>query len=640
MKYLFSFFGIVGVLAVGFVIYIYSEVRFDAYKIIDYKPEISSQIYDKNNNLVANIFDKNYRLYATYDEIPPRIIEALVAIEDTSYFEHSGINPEAIFRAIIKDIKAMKLVEGASTITQQLIKNMVLTREKTLIRKVKEAVLAFKIENSLTKEQIIQRYLNQVYFGHGYYGIKTAAMGYFHKNLDELSLKEISMLVGLPKAPSSYDPTKHLSLSLSRANRVLNRLHTLGWINKTQYEEGLKEQPLIYDETLTQNKAPYVVDQVIKQASSKFENIKTGGYQIHLNIDLKLQQIAQKTLNDGYKDILKRTKDQNQTKLNGAMVVLENKTGNILALVGGVDYAKSSYNRAVQSKRQPGSSFKPFLYQIALDFGYSPSSLVPDISRVYTDEVNNKTWKPKNYGNKFRGLISLKEALTYSRNLATINLANSIGLDRVHEKLEQIGFRDIPMDLSISLGSFGISLVDFAKFYTLFSNYGTINEPKLINNIKDAFGNVFEYESKSYQITSPEQAYLMIDIMKDAVQKGTGKAARINQMQVAGKTGTTNNNVDSWFCGYTPDIEVLVWYGNDDNKPMDKHQTGSKVAPVFKNFVTEYIKNYPQTRREFTRPSGVNFVNNNDDIEYFTKTSPLPKQTPKQKSQNAKSLLF
>ena len=235
MKYIITIFFVgVSLLMAGFL-YLYSQVRFDAYKIIDYTPKLTTQIFDRNDELIANIFEKEHRLYASYDEIPARMIEALVAIEDTSFFEHKGINFEAIFRALIKDIKAMRLVEGASTITQQLIKNAVLTRDKTIIRKLKEVVLAFKIENELTKEEILERYFNHVYFGHGYYGIKTAAQGYFHKDLDALSLKEIAILVGLPKAPSAYDPTRNFDLSLSRANRVLYRMHSLGWISDKSY---------------------------------------------------------------------------------------------------------------------------------------------------------------------------------------------------------------------------------------------------------------------------------------------------------------------------------------------------------------------------------------------------------------------
>ncbi len=641
MKYIITIF-LAGVFLVAAgLVYLYSQIRFDAYKIIDYNPNVSTQIYDRNGELIANIFEKHHRLYANYDEIPARVIEALVAIEDTSFFEHKGVNFEAIFRAIIKDIKAMKLVEGASTITQQLVKNTVLTREKKIIRKLKEALLAFKIENELTKEQILERYFNHVYFGNGYYGIKTAAQGYFHKNLDALSLKEIAILVGLPKAPSAYDPTRNIDLSLSRANRVLYRMNALGWIGEKKYRESISEQPIVYDETLTKNRAPYIVDEVIKRASKDYDDFKTGGYKIYLGVDIRLQALARKSLKYGYDEIFKRhPKDANNTLINGALVVLDSKSGDILAMVGGVDYKKSSFNRAVQSKRQPGSAFKPFIYQKALDIGYSTMSEIPDISRVYTDKKTDKDWKPKNYEGNFEGLLTLKEALVHSRNLATINLVNALGLDSLYKELKKDGFKDIPYDLSLSLGSFGISPLEFSGFYSMFPNYGVKVEPRLIKKVVDRFGNETIFEDEKKRITSPEQAFLMVDILRTTVERGTGRRAKVAGIETAGKTGTTNKNIDAWFCGFTPEIEVLVWYGNDDNSPMPKYETGGRVAgPVFSQFVKGYIDIYPQTKRKFIPPEGVMMRKINGRNEYFTKRSPMP-QTNSIEENESGGMLF
>lgn len=625
MKYFITLL-LAGILAVlGGLIYVYSLVRFDAYKIIDYTPRLTTQIFDRNGDLIANIFNKENRLYVKYDEIPPRIVEALIAIEDTSFFEHGGINIEAILRALIKDIKAMRFVEGASTITQQLIKNTVLTREKTLVRKLSEAVLAFKVESALSKEEILERYLNQVYFGHGYYGIQTAALGYFHKNLDALSLKEISMLVGLPKAPSAYDPTRNIDLSLSRANRVLYRMHSLGWIDEKNYTKAINEQPIVYDETLTQNKAPYVVDEVKKELGSKYEDFETGGYKVYLGIDLHLQNLAKKALKYGYDQILKRHPDSNTTILNGALISLDSSSGDILAMVGGVDYQKSHFNRAVQSKRQPGSSIKPFIYQKALDVGYSTMSEIPDISRVYTDKKTDEEWKPKNYEENFEGLLTLKEALVHSRNLATINLVNALGMDSVYKALKEDGFESVPYDLSLALGSFGVSPLEFSSFYSIFPNYGVKVTPVLVKKVINRFGDETIFETQKRRLISPEQAYLMIDILKTVVQRGTGRNAQVKGIEVAGKTGTTNKNVDAWFCGFTPEIEVLVWYGNDDNSAMKRYETGGRVAgPAFQYFVKEYLKANPQTKRTFDTPQGVLSKKYKGKIEYFTKTSPLP----------------
>jgi len=464
--------------------YFLTQSTYDVSSLVKYNPSVTTRIYDKNGEKIANLFDDKHRYYASFEEIPPRIIEALVAIEDTTFFEHSGINLDAIFRAIIKDIKAGKMVEGASTITQQLVKNMLLTREKKLSRKVKELIYSLKIELSLTKEQILERYLNEIYFGHGYYGVKTAADGYFHKKLEDLTLKEMAILVGLPKAPSTYAPTKNYEISMGRANRVISRMYALGWIDTPSYEKALLESPTVYDDTLTQNRAPFIVDEVIRRSSSfGIEDIKTGGYEIYTTIDLRLQEVGEKAVKYAYEESLKRIeeykiKDQEESEadstlalsdintsiLNGALVSLDSKTGDILALVGSYDYEVSSYNRATQGRRQPGSAFKPFIYQVAIDLGYSGATKLVDIARTYSYEKDGEElkWQPNNYEKNYMGLIPLREALVHSRNLATINLVNDIGLKQLLNEFEKFGIENLPPDLSISLGTISLSPLELA----------------------------------------------------------------------------------------------------------------------------------------------------------------------------------
>lgn len=622
MRYLLGFIVAVVLSGVLWLSFFYSELRVDLDHVIDYKPKLSTEFYDVNGELVANIFDGQNRKYAHYNEIPPRMIEALIAVEDTAFFEHDGVNLEAIFRAVIKDIQSMSLKEGASTITQQLIKNMVLTRERKFSRKLKEVILAYQIEKKLNKEQILERYLNEVYLGHGYYGVKTAAQGYFKKSLDALSLKEIAILVGLPKAPSNYDPTRHLDLSIARANAVITRLKDLGWISKDEYISAINELPVVYDETLTQNKAPYVIDEAIKQLSTIYPDIKSGGYKVNLTIDLRLQNVAQNALQMGYDEILKRDNNASTDKLNGAILVTNPQTGQILAMLGGIDYAKSNYNRVTQSTRQPGSSFKPFVYQIALNSGYSPASKVADVAMAF-DGVGDdkKAWKPKNYAKDFAGFISLKEALTKSRNLATISLLVDVGFDNVWKKLGEFGFKNIPPNLSIALGSFGISMIDYSELYSVFAGLGRISKPYLINQITDRYGQSKEFKPSFREIEPAKQAYLMIDMMRSVVTSGTARRARIEGVEVAGKTGTTNNNIDAWFCGFTPDMQAIIWYGNDDNTPMRKIEGGGlTAAPVFAAFGREYFKIYPDAKKEFDVPSGVE----SDDGVLHTNISRLP----------------
>lgn len=630
VRVLFSFLTLCIFAAGGVFLYFYSQIRFDSDSIINYNPKLTTKIYDRNGDLIANIFEDENRLYVKYEDIPGRIIEALVAIEDTAFFEHKGINVEAIFRAIVKDIKAMSFAEGASTITQQLVKNLALTSEKKIDRKIREIILSLKIENELSKEQILERYFNEVYFGHGYYGIKTAALGYFKKDLIDLSLKEIAILVGLPKAPSSFDPTKHLNLSLGRANNVISRMYELGWINKNEYDIAMAETPVVYNETLTQNKAPYVVDEVMKEAIKHFPDIKTGGYTIETSIDLKTQEIANEALNFGYNEILKRDKDANASNVNGAMIVTNPTNGDILALIGGVDYTKSSFNRATQSKRQTGSSFKPFIYQIALDMGYSTMSEIPDVAREF-DDGSDKAWKPKNFDKTFAGYITLKEALQKSRNLASINLLQSVGIERAITKLNEFGFKDVPPALSIAVGSYGISPLEYSSIYSMFPGLGVKTQSKFITTITDKNGKVTVFEPQKKRVLQPEQAYLMTTLLKNIVNAGTGTRARVQGIEIAGKTGTSNDSIDVWFCGYTPELQVLVWYGNDNYKPLRSvEQGGRTAAPIFARFLQNYLKEYPLTRREFKVPSGVFTGNYRGKSEYFTDISPLPRESEKE----------
>ena len=652
--------------------YYLTQFNYDVSKLVNYKPELTTRIYDKNGEKIANIFNKEHRSYASFDEIPARIIEALVAIEDTTFFEHPGVNIDAIFRAIIKDVKARKMVEGASTITQQLVKNILLTREKKLSRKIKELIYSLKLEQELSKEEIIERYLNEIYFGHGYYGVKTAADGYFHKELNDLTLKEMAILVGLPKAPSTYAPTKNYEISMGRANRVISRMYTLGWIDYRTYENSLAENPTVYDDTLTQNKAPFIVDEVSRRMSNiGITDFKTGGYDIHTSIDLRLQKAADDSLKYAYNKALKRVEgyrateekvfikniekalennesieeiklvDINTTLLNGAIVSLDSKTGDILALVGSVDYKKSSYNRATQGRRQPGSAFKPFIYQVAVDLGYSGATKLVDIAKTYNYEKNGEElkWQPKNYEKNYKGLISLRESLVHSRNLATINLVNEIGLNQLLTEFEKFGIENLPYDLSISLGTISLSPLQLAKYYTSFANGGMQIEPHLVNYIEKDGMTIYEKVEEKKFITEPTQAFIMTSILRDVVDRGTGRRARARGIQLAGKTGTTNNNVDGWFVGYSPTIETIVWFGNDDNTPMYRRETGGKIAgPAFSNYYKNVIKLYPQIQRKFKVPEGIIKVKIDGKKEYFSDISRPPQA--KVESDPEEELLF
>jgi len=611
-------------------IYAYEEISLDADKLINYTPETSSIILDRNGEKLAFIYKRQHRLYASYDEIPGMLVEGLVAMEDTQFFEHNGVNPDAIIRAGIKDIKAGKFVEGGSTLTQQLIKNKILSNEKKLARKIKEAILAIKIENELSKEEIIERYLNEISYGNNYFGVKTAANGYFHKELNELTLKEAAILVGLPNAPSYYNPLKHYKRALNRANNVLYRMKSLGWVTESIYLAAVKESPKVYKTPLAQNIAPYIVDEVIRRFKGRLGDIRTGGYKIYTTIDMKQQKIARNAVDFAYKKALKKFKeDPKKSKLNAAFVAVESKSGDVLAMVGGVNYKQSAFNRATQSERQPGSAFKPFIYQTALDMGYNPASPLTDLARTfhYFSNGKPKVWAPKNYERDFKGFMPFREALVHSRNLATINLVSDIGVSTIRKRLAFLDVPHIPRDMSIALGNLGLSPMKMAQIFSVFANGGHMIEPRLVNKVVSREGAVI-YATRPKEIvdfTAPEQAYLMTDVLKDVVKRGTGKNAQVKGIELAGKTGTTNKNVDAWFCGYSPTIEAIVWFGRDNNKPIGRGATGGAIsAPAFAYYYRELLKAYPETKRTFDIPQGVFNGKYEGRSELYTEISPLP----------------
>ena len=619
-----------GVALTAAFIYAYEEISLDADKLINYKPETSSVIYDRNGKMLAYVFKKQHRLYARYDEIPGFLVEGLVAMEDTQFFEHHGVNPDAILRAIVKDIKAGRFVEGGSTLTQQLIKNKVLTNEKKLGRKIKEAILALKIEHELSKEDIIERYLNEISYGNNYFGVKTAANGYFHKEMNELSLKEMAILVGLPNAPSFYNPLRHYKRALNRANNVLYRMKSIGWITKSDYLKAVKEAPKVYKTSLTQNIAPEIVDEVLRRFKGKLGDIRTGGYKIYTTIDMKQQAIAKEAVAYAYKKALKKYHENaKNSSLNAAFVAVESSTGDILAMVGGVDYKKSAFNRVTQAERQPGSAFKPFIYQTALDMGYNPASPLTDLARTfqYYYKGKPKIWSPKNYEHDFKGFISFREALVHSRNLATINLVSDIGVSTIRKRLAFLDVPHIPRDMSIALGNLGLSPLKMAQIFSVFANKGHMIEPRLVSKIISKEGAII-YETRPKEIadfTTPEQAYLMTDVLKDVVKRGTGRNARVDGIELAGKTGTTNKNIDAWFCGYSPTIETIVWFGRDDNTRIGRGATGGALAaPAFAYYYKKLIELYPDTKRTFDIPQGVFKGEYEGKSELYTQNSPLP----------------
>jgi len=436
---------------------------------------------------------------------------------------------------------------------------------------------------------------------------------------------------------------------MGRANRVISRMFKLGWIDEDTYIKATAENPEVFNTTLTQNRAPFIIDEIAREVKKLgVDDFKTGGYEIYTTIDLRLQESARKALKYAYNLSLKRIEgykqreikralrykrepkfdDSNTTLLNGALVSLDSATGDILALVGSVDYKKSSYNRATQGRRQPGSSFKPFIYQVAVDLGYSGATELVDIAKTYKYKIDGeeKKWQPRNYSKNYKGLITLREALIHSSNLATINLVHEIGLSQLLREFKKFGIKNLPNDLSISLGTMSMSPLELAKYYTSFSNKGVQVETNLISSIEQGGSTIYTKTYKSKIITTPPQSYIMTTILRDVVNRGTGIRARVRGIELAGKTGTTNNNIDGWFAGFSPTIETVVWFGNDDNTPMHKKETGGRISgPAFSYYFKDVLKYYPQIKRKFDIPEGIIEVYMGKTKEYFSDISKPPR---------------
>jgi penicillin-binding protein 1A len=437
-------------------------------------------------------------------------------------------------------------------------------------------------------------------------------------------------------------------MSMGRANRVIKRMYVLGWIDEKTYNKALAENPKVYNDTLTQNRAPFIVDEVARRFRKMgIDDLKTGGYEIYTTIDLRLQEAGRESLKVSYNQALQRiekykvkeqmkltedseykVQDVNVSQLNGAMVSLDSSSGDILVLLGSIDYKKSSYNRATQGRRQPGSAFKPFIYQVAIDLGFSGATELVDIAKTYQYEKNGEEmkWRPKNYEKNYKGLVTLREALIHSRNLATINLVNDIGLKNLLRELKKFRIKNLPHDLSISLGTMSMSPMEVARLYTSFSNKGVQVQPHLISSIVKGSETIYKKSEMSHMTSIPTQSYIMTTILEDVVNRGTARHARVRGLELAAKTGTTNKNVDAWLAGYSPTITTIVWFGNDDNTPMYKRETGGRVSgPAFKHYYESVLKLYPQIKRKFDVPEGIIKVKFGKRTEYFSDISKPPR---------------
>ena len=701
-------FGLLSALSIIAVLWAFSNNLPDYKFLKNYKPAVSSKVYSGDGELV-NDFSSEKRIFVPYKAISEKVINSFLSAEDKNFFYHPGVDAKGVLRAVVNNISniiASRRLEGASTITQQVAKNFLLTNEVSLNRKIKEAILAFRIERALSKERILELYLNQIYLGEGTYGVASASLEYFDKPISELSYEEAAMLAALPKAPSRYNPYKNIKLAKFRRDLVLKNLLENGYINEKDYKKFINNKISLKKrkKTFTEDTSYYVED-IRKDVVEKlgFDKVYKQGLNISTPINLDLQKIAIKSLREGlisydkrrgwrgpiinskkldnwnndinldkfrleksinweiaivikidkffvdvetenkengiikYENIswVKKEFDQilkvgdiiyveklkgntfalrQLPEVNGGIVVMDPFTGRVLALSGGFSFKKSEFNRATQALRQPGSAFKPFIYALALENGYTPSTLILDAPLVLEQGSDLKMWKPENYGKKFYGPSTLRMGLEKSRNLMTVRIAQDLGLKKIVNFSKQLRIYEDPSELlSISLGSAETTLLKLTSAYSSFVNGGKLIMPIMIDRIQDSEGNTIfnnekrkcincdqiSYLSENYpnirdeflQIFSSETAYQMTSILEGTVQNGTGKNLKDLNLDIGGKTGTTNSNTDTWFIGFTSKLVIGAYVGFDNPKSLGKYETGAKTAlPIFKSFVKNAVK--------------------------------------------------
>lgn len=573
-------------------------------------PAASSQIYDCKGRLITTVHAEQNRLPVKLADTPKDLQNAFIAAEDIRFYKHHGIDPIGIARAVVSNIRHRDATgQGGSTITQQLARNAFLTQEQTLKRKLLEAVLAVEIENKYTKAEILEMYMNQIYFGQGAYGVQTASHVYFGKDVKDLNLAQCAMLAGLPNSPNYYSPFHNLQAAKYRQGVILDQMAKYGYISQEQANEAKAQDLGLVKPGSNQDNnklASYFVNYVVQQVSDKYDSsaIYKEGLKIYTTLDLDMQKDAENAVN---KDLPKGTKNaKGITQPQGALLAIETKTGDVKAMVGG--RGEDQFNRATQMYRQPGSAFKPFTYVTALEKGMSPNMMLDNSAVSFASG-----WSPKNYGHTTGGPVTMTEALVKSMNIPTINLANKVGMSNVIKTAEKCGISSLvdsgkysDNNLSASIGglSKGVSLWDMAQAYSVFANNGQLIKPRVILKIEDRNGNILEDhtgESDAEQVLDANAVARLNVMLQQAVMRGTGRNAYFGR-PVAGKTGTTNGAHDAWFVGYTPNMVTAVWIG-DDISTNAGYTGGTIPATIFRDFMSQATAS--QSASSFNIPASI-----------------------------------
>ena len=580
----------------------------DVRSLKSYIPSETSYIYDIKGKLLTSVHGEAHREVVPFDAIAPELKLAVLAIEDSHFYHHSGINPTSIARASYVNWKSKGVVEGASTVTMQLMKNLFLSRERTVNRKIAEAILAIRAEQVFNKDELLGLYLNSIYWGHNNYGAQTAALSYFNKPASELNLAEAAVMAGLIQAPETYSPFNNYQETKRRQALVLERMQELGWIT-AQEAEAARTEPLLVGKPSAwqQSKAPFITEAVTQELKERFgpNALLEGGLRVQTTIDYEFQRQAEAIIARAHRNLL----NQGLANAQIALVAIDPRTHYVKAMVGGSDYKKSQFNRVMQSRRQPGSAFKPFVYYTAFASGkFGPYSVINDSPVSYRDGTQEGTYSPKNYGGSFAGSITIREALTSSRNVPAVKLGQAVGLDKVIDVARTLGISS-PLEpvISLPLGASGVTPLEITGAYATFANNGWHSEPTVIVRVSDTQGNVLlDNIPKPKLVLDPWATASLSAVLKGVIDGGTGRAAHIGR-PAAGKTGTTSSERDVWFIGYVPQLATAVWIGNDDYQSLGRGWTGGGgAAPVWREFMQEALKNEPvkyfPAASQFPRP--------------------------------------
>ncbi|MBG91112.1 MAG: penicillin-binding protein [Actinobacteria bacterium] len=599
---------VLGVFVLGFVVHLSSKLP-DVDGISTFIPSETTKIYSADEVLLADLHEEENRMAVDFDHISSVLVQTVIAVEDTNFYRHHGVDIKGIMRALYVDIMAGAFVQGGSTLTQQLARNLFLTRQRKLTRKVSEMILAIQIERRFTKTDILELYLNQVYWGHNCYGIESASRYYFGKTSQDITLAESALLVGLLKGPELYSPYRSMKRAKARQKIVLERMATLGLITHAQKKKAFESELLLADHSKFRYKAPYFTSHVIKQLIEMYgeEALYTSGMKVFTSLDYRLQKQAEVVVDKyvEYGSTPKWVRGQKVPSLNysqAALLALDPRNGYVKAMQGGAEFLSHQFNRTTQAKRQPGSSFKPFVYLAALQNNFSPGSFIEDAPVTYN--TVDGPYSPRNYTQKYLGNLPMRKALERSVNVVAIKLNYLLGPKKVVSVAKQIGIKSpLKPILSLPLGANEVTMMELVSAYGVFANNGVRVEPVTILKIEDRYGTpLFEHRGKEERVFNSNLVATLVQMMKGVINYGTGKNARLPR-PLAGKTGTTSDYRDAWFIGFVPQLVTGTWVGNDDNSPTYKVTGGWVPAMMWREFMKEALVSVPQ--QDFRRPRGL-----------------------------------